>query len=69
MTLKVYGLDASPCTGRVIAAIFEKEVEDWELVPVNLLTGEHKQPAFVAKQVHVRIFFHCQQYLLASTSI
>ncbi|KAF9621006.1 hypothetical protein IFM89_015828 [Coptis chinensis] len=49
MTLKVYGIGFSTCTARVLTCLNEKEVE-YELVPVNLGVGEHKKPAFLAKQ-------------------
>ncbi|CAM6104638.1 unnamed protein product [Calypogeia fissa] len=49
-TVKLYGAAASLCTSRVIAAIYEKEVTDWELVPVSMAKGEHKTPEFLAMQ-------------------
>ncbi|PIA44465.1 hypothetical protein AQUCO_01700218v1 [Aquilegia coerulea] len=48
MGLKVYGAAMSTCTARVLTALIEKEAE-YELVPVNLAVGEHKQPAYLAK--------------------
>jgi glutathione S-transferase len=50
MTLKVYGVAMSTCTGRVLATIFEKDVTDYELVPVNIMAGEQKKPEFLALQ-------------------
>ncbi|OMO81856.1 hypothetical protein COLO4_23395 [Corchorus olitorius] len=38
----------STCTARVLACLHENGVE-FELVPVNLFNGEHKQPTFLAK--------------------
>ncbi|KAK9117986.1 hypothetical protein Scep_016079 [Stephania cephalantha] len=49
MVVKVYGSVKSACTQRVMACLFEKEVQ-FELVHVNLETGEHKQSEFLARQ-------------------
>ncbi|OMO81857.1 hypothetical protein COLO4_23396 [Corchorus olitorius] len=48
MALKLHGVAMSTCTARVLTCLHEKEA-DFELVPVNLFAGEHKQPAFLAK--------------------
>uniref|UniRef100_A0A2N9ECA7 glutathione transferase n=1 Tax=Fagus sylvatica TaxID=28930 RepID=A0A2N9ECA7_FAGSY len=48
MALKLHGLPMSSCTTRAMVCLHEKAV-DFELVPVNLLGGEHKQPSFLAK--------------------
>ncbi|XWS46687.1 hypothetical protein CRYUN_Cryun14cG0089500 [Craigia yunnanensis] len=48
MTIKLYGAAMSTCTARVLACLHENGAE-FELIPVNLLKGEHKQPAFLAK--------------------
>ncbi|GLJ51552.1 hypothetical protein SUGI_1095720 [Cryptomeria japonica] len=40
--VKIYGLPFSTCTARVLACCHEKEVE-YELIPVNLMAGAHKQ--------------------------
>ncbi|KAE8657671.1 Glutathione S-transferase F13 [Hibiscus syriacus] len=48
MTMKLYGLAMSTCTSNVIGCLHEHGAE-FELVPVNLQNGEHKQPAFLAK--------------------
>ncbi|MES6669710.1 glutathione S-transferase N-terminal domain-containing protein, partial [Cutibacterium acnes] len=42
MAIKVYGSPVSTCTGRVVACIEELDLE-YELVPVDLTTGEHKR--------------------------
>ncbi|EHA8587078.1 Glutathione S-transferase 3 [Cocos nucifera] len=47
MGLKVYGLPLSTNTVRVLALLKEKDL-DYELVPVDLPTGAHKQPSFLA---------------------
>ncbi|KAJ0976252.1 hypothetical protein J5N97_018217 [Dioscorea zingiberensis] len=47
MGVKLYGFPASTCTARVKAALEEYGVE-YELVPINLATGEHKQPAYIS---------------------
>ncbi|XP_058082683.1 glutathione S-transferase-like [Magnolia sinica] len=47
MGLKVYGLPMSTNTARVIACLNEKGLE-YELVPVDLRTGAHKQQPFIS---------------------
>ncbi|KAK4775569.1 hypothetical protein SAY87_023530 [Trapa incisa] len=46
--LKLHGLPMSSCTTRVMICLHEKGVE-FELVPVDLFTGQHKQPPFLDK--------------------
>jgi hypothetical protein len=53
MTIKIYGMPYSTCTARVLATLAEKEVEDYELVPVDLSVGAHKKPEFLKMQVLV----------------
>ena len=48
MVLKVFGTASSTCTGRLLACIEELGLE-YELVPVNLASGEHKQPPHLAR--------------------
>eukprot|EP01018_Ginkgo_biloba_P009478 Gb_04486 [translate_table: standard] len=48
MALKLHGHPLSTCTSRVLACLNEKEVSDYEIVPVNLMAGAHKQPPFLA---------------------
>jgi len=50
MTIKVYGIPGSTCTGRVLATLYEKDVTDFEIVKVNLQTGDHKKPEYLALQ-------------------
>lgn len=50
MVVKVYGSLKSACTQRVLCCFIEKEVE-FEIVNVDLPSGEHKQPNFLALQV------------------
>ncbi|TAQ89237.1 hypothetical protein B7494_g2444 [Chlorociboria aeruginascens] len=50
MTIKIYGVAGATCTQRVLATLIEKGVTDWVLEPVNLMAGEQKQPAYLAKQ-------------------
>ncbi|KAF5181810.1 Glutathione s-transferase [Thalictrum thalictroides] len=38
----------STCTVRVLACLYEKGL-DFQLVPVNMAVGEHKNPAYLAK--------------------
>jgi hypothetical protein len=61
MTIKVYGSKQSTCTQRVVLALHEKEIFDYELVTVDLQKGEHKRPEFLQLQVTRRIlvlWFH-----------
>ncbi|XP_059437158.1 glutathione S-transferase-like [Corylus avellana] len=44
--IKVHGNPRSPATQRVLATLYEKELE-FELVPVDMKTGEHKKPHFL----------------------
>ena len=50
MVVKVYGPAYASATRRVLACLFDKEIE-FELVPVDLLKGEHKNPDFLKLQV------------------
>ncbi|OWM63507.1 glutathione S-transferase F13 [Punica granatum] len=47
-SLKLHGLPMSSCTTRVMICLHEKGVE-FELVPVDLFTAQHKQPDFLSK--------------------
>jgi len=49
MVLKLYGLHASPYVRLVAAVLLEKQVP-FELVPVDLVNGEHKSPEYLSKQ-------------------
>ncbi len=44
----LYGAAPATCTQRVLAAAFETGA-NVELRPVNLMAGEHKQPAHIAR--------------------
>ncbi|XP_020578087.1 probable glutathione S-transferase GSTF1 [Phalaenopsis equestris] len=46
MVLKVFGSPVSTCTGRVLACMEELGLK-YELVPVDLSTGEHKRPPHI----------------------
>ncbi|WP_437280175.1 glutathione S-transferase N-terminal domain-containing protein [Sorangium sp. So ce375] len=46
--MKIYGLAMSTCTQRALIVLAEKGSEA-ELVPVDLMKGEHKQPAYLAR--------------------
>jgi len=54
MALKLYGLPMSTNTTRVMICLHEKEV-DFELVPVNVFSAEHKQPPFLSKNVSLQL--------------
>ncbi|GJP33215.1 hypothetical protein CLOM_g17771 [Closterium sp. NIES-68] len=47
---KIYGLNMSTCTKRVLTTLEEKAVADYELIPVDLGKGEHKSEEFKKKQ-------------------
>ncbi|KAL2945436.1 Glutathione S-transferase [Bienertia sinuspersici] len=47
MSIKIHGLAMSSATLRVIAAAYEKEL-DYELVPVDMKAGAHKQEPFLS---------------------
>lgn len=49
MALKIYGVAMSTCTSRVLATAVEKGA-DFEIEPVDLSTGAHKKPEFLALQ-------------------
>ncbi|GKV04928.1 hypothetical protein SLEP1_g17013 [Rubroshorea leprosula] len=48
--IKVHGAVYSTATQRVSACLYEKEVE-FELVPVDMSTGAHKQQPFLSLNV------------------
>jgi glutathione S-transferase len=45
--IKVHGLPFSSCTARVLACLNEKQIE-YELIPVNVQGGDHKQPQYLS---------------------
>ncbi|GMI98815.1 glutathione S-transferase phi 8, Arabidopsis thaliana glutathione S-transferase phi 8 [Hibiscus trionum] len=45
--IKVHGTPLSTATQRVLACLYEKEI-DFQFVPVNMATGEHKSDNFLA---------------------
>ena len=46
----VYGPPLSTAVSRVLACLFEKDVE-FQLVPVDMAKGQHKSPDFLKIQV------------------
>ena len=50
MALKIHGMWYSNASGRVLATLYEKEVQ-FELIPVDIMKGEQKAPAYLALQV------------------
>ena len=48
--IKVHGAPYSTATMRVIATLYEKDL-DFELVPVDMKTGEHKKEPFISLNV------------------
>ncbi|XP_057830350.2 glutathione S-transferase F9 [Cryptomeria japonica] len=49
MVVKLLGPAFASCSRRVLACLIEKDVE-FEIVPLDLLNGEHKKPEFLALQ-------------------
>lgn len=49
--IKVYGPPNFSCVARVLVTLYEKNVENFELVSVNTFKGEHKTPEFLKLQV------------------
>jgi glutathione S-transferase len=47
--MKIYGNPISTCTRKVLTTLAEKQAT-FELVTIDLMKGEHKQPAFLAHQ-------------------
>ncbi|RDW73590.1 hypothetical protein BP5796_07032 [Coleophoma crateriformis] len=47
MALKLYGMSYSSCTRRVLTTLAEKNITDYELIVINLLVGEQRQPSFL----------------------
>ncbi len=58
----------STCTARVLATLAEKEVENYELVPVDLSVGAHKKPDFLKMQVLVPFSGHFAVSVCVSSS-
>lgn len=56
MALKLYGAAMSPCTSRVMSCLHEKEA-DFELISIDLFSGEHKQLPFLAKNVNPPLLY------------
>lgn len=57
MGIEIHGTAASTCTGRVLLTLFEKNVEDYKIVQVDMAKGEHKSPEFLKSQVQARSDF------------
>jgi glutathione S-transferase len=51
MTIKIHGLAYAVCTQRVLMTLIEKEVTDYEVVPVILNKNEHKTAEYMNMQV------------------
>ncbi|KAF9459961.1 glutathione S-transferase-like protein [Collybia nuda] len=49
MVLKLYGSSQSTCTRRVGTVLLEKKIP-FELVEVDLMKGQHKEPSYLEKQ-------------------
>jgi hypothetical protein len=54
MVVKVYGPHCAS-TKRVLVCLVEKEIE-FEVVPINFLEGEQKNPEYLKLQVHLFYF-------------
>ncbi len=50
-SLKVYGKTYSANVTRVLITLAEKNVDDYQMVPIDLLTGANKTPEYLKLQV------------------
>jgi hypothetical protein len=50
-SLKVYGKAYSSNVTRVLTTLAEKNVDDYQMVPIDLLTGANKTPEYLKLQV------------------
>jgi hypothetical protein len=50
-SLKVYGKAYSANVTRVLTTLAEKNVDDYQMVPIDLLTGANKTPEYLKLQV------------------
>lgn len=50
MVVKVYGPANAACPQRVLACLFELGLQ-FELIPIDLVSGEQKKPEFLLRQV------------------
>lgn len=48
--MKLYGLAMATCTARVLAGAYEKGIDDIQIEKVDLFSGAHKKPEFLALQ-------------------
>jgi hypothetical protein len=61
--IKLYGMALSPNVIRAAAVLNEKGL-DFEIVPVDLRTGAHKHPDFLALNVRIQTLFPAAAPLL-----
>lgn len=62
--MKIHGMWYSNATGRVLATLYEKEIE-FQLVPVNIMKGEQKKHDFLAMQVcHSSMYFASKNVII-----
>ncbi|KAG6545590.1 hypothetical protein Mapa_012940 [Marchantia paleacea] len=57
MSIEVHGPVGLTSTGRVLITLFEKEVEDFEVVNVDMMNLEHKTPEYLKSQPFGQIPF------------
>jgi hypothetical protein len=50
-SLKVYGMAYSANVTKVLTTLAEKNVDDYQMVPIDLLTGANKTPEYLKLQV------------------
>lgn len=65
-TIKVHGVPMSTATMRVLAALYEKDLQ-FELIPVDMRAGAHKQEPHLSLNVTQRtnLFLVFSNYLTA----
>lgn len=61
MAIKLHGLVGSPATFRAMATLYEKDVE-FQFVPVDFATQEHKSPKFLALNVLYTFYISLDYY-------
>ncbi|KAL0016891.1 hypothetical protein SO802_003960 [Lithocarpus litseifolius] len=59
--VKVYGPPMSTAVSRVLACLYEKNVE-FELISINMSKGEHQKPEFLKLQICAIYYYMCDKH-------